>query len=93
MNARQKAKHFKKLYEQVRPNYKIIKFPSNNLKHYTAGRVVMPDDLCDFPEDVFFKCVVCPELIEKFKTKMIENIGVETEGQRKIYRLDVWMKE
>lgn len=92
MNARQKAKHFKKLYEQAKPNYKIIQFPkSSRLKHYAAGRVVMHEELCDFTEDMYFKCIVCPDLLDKFKDKLIENIEVETDERKTIYRLDIWL--
>ena len=94
MNARQKAKHYKKLYEQQKPTYKIIQFPQGLVhKHYAAEKVVRPEELCDFTEEMYFKCIVCPALLETFKEKMIENIEVVNLGEVISYRLDVWMKE
>ena len=92
MNARQKAKHFKRLYETKLIRPKIIQFPeSGKLQHYTTKKMVLSHDDEDFPEEMMHT-IICRELIRNFEETMINNVEVEEDdGRRKIYRLDIWL--
>ena len=94
MNARQKAKHYKRLYEQNLIRHKMIRFPypSEKLTHYTARKMVFSDETDDFPPELLHKCI-CRELMEYFSEAVMNNIEVEDEGRRKIYHVDIWLRK
>ena len=94
MNLRQKAKHFKRLYEDMlNEPCKVIRMPYRNLRHYKASKMAYPADMCDFPEDLFEKSCIYPEILRQFKDVMTKNIEVEDYVNRKVYSLDVWLRE
>lgn len=94
MNARQKAKHFKRLYETKLFIPKFIRFPypSEKLTHYAAKKMVLKNEEDDFPPELLHKCI-CRELMEYFAEAIAKNVEVEDEGSQKIYHVDIWLRK
>lgn len=87
MNNRQKAKHFKRLYEMSLPQKRPLSFQRTMLKHYgVAARVPLWDE--DYP-----MCRVEDNLIHNLRDILKENIKEEIDYDgRKRYYLDIWME-
>lgn len=87
MNNRQKAKHFKRLYEMGLPKKRPLLFQRTTLKHYgVAVRVPLWDE--GYP-----MCRVEDDLIHNLRDILKENIKEEIDYDGiKRYYLDVWME-
>lgn len=86
MNNRQKAKHFKRLYEMSLPQKRPLSFPKRTiLKYYgVAVRVPLWDE--DYP-----MCRVEDDLIHNLRDILKENIKEEIDYDGiKRYYLDIW---
>lgn len=87
MNNRQKAKHFKRLYEMGLPKKPYpIKITHTSLKHYKTQTVTEQWD--DVP-----MYIIEDKLVQNLREVLKENIKVENDiYDRNVYSLDVWME-
>lgn len=94
MNLRQKAKRFKRLYEEMRRQPYVVFKTTKELKHYKACKILT--------EDEFFNMQRTPDLLvariendilNELKPVIKENIKQETDfytGKLK-YTLNIWL--
>ncbi len=87
MNNRQKAKHFKKLYEdQMRKTVPVRTVFRTELKHYAAKY------LCNRYDDIQEEDI-SSELVRKFDKTLRDNVEVtyDSETGTRLYQLDIWL--
>lgn len=95
MNARQKAKKYKRLYEESRVTILRLHFGDeyHTLKHYTLSNMLDRDMVRDMPEEALMRLVsrrmaegLIP-LIEK-NAEVTKDLGTN----RYIYQIDLWAR-
>lgn len=94
MNARQKAKHFKKLYEQGLPKkpYPVV-YKTIMPKHFRIEQLVdMVDINCAQDSTQMLKTHIEHKIFQLLKPLIWENLKTEKDlyTGKLIYRLDVW---
>ena len=94
MNNRQKAKHFKRLYEATLPQRKRPYFSQSNLKHYKLQKSVSKEFLLGVPEEVF-EAQIKREISKEYADLLYRNVVVEDVYQERVlrYSVDIWLKE
>jgi hypothetical protein len=95
MNLRQKAKHFKKLYEEGLPKkpYPVI-HTANDLKHYKAQYIINERDLVQMQQQsVLYETEMVNSMLRQLKPIVRSNIKAEKDlyTDKVIYSLDIWM--
>lgn len=93
MNARQKAKHFKRLYENNLPKKPYPIVYQSPKKHYEAQLMIDKRNLLFPEEDPFFKTHIENCMLDKLRPIIWNNLTVEKDIRRDlyVYRLDVWV--
>lgn len=95
MNLRQKAKHFKKLYEQGLPKkpYPVI-YQTHNIKHYKAQFPMKNNDAIYMQNNPsLLKTHIENRMLQELRPLVWDNLKAETDlySNKVIYTLDVWM--
>ena len=91
MNARQKAKHYKKLYEQMKlPIYSVDR---TNLQHYRIEKMSPFDNVLSSPE--IAGRMIMDSILKDLEPIIKKNICFETNNQYRevIADIDIWLKE
>lgn len=96
MNARQKAKHFKKLYEESLPKkpYPVV-YKTAPLKHYRIEQFIDTKTVFYTADnDQLPRTLVENKILNELRPLIYENIIVEKEAYYDAFRvsLDLWMK-
>ena len=95
MNNRQKAKHFKQLYEMTRPNFrtKLVKYETLPLKHYKAQIIITRSEVMGLPEHVEQE-VIADRLLARLKPLVKSIMYCDRDIERDNYRctIDLWVK-
>ena len=94
MNLRQKAKHFKRLYEaKLKKPYPIIY--KTNLPHYKILQMVDARDIvCTQDDAQLRRTVIENRILQKLRPLIWENLKIEKDlysGNYK-YSLDIWVE-
>lgn len=89
MNIRQKAKHFKKLYEMTRPQYTSPQFETRELKKYRC-RVAVSEQLRQHDPETA-KATAVYRMAAHFTDFISEHIEYNKEVG--CYEITVWVKE
>lgn len=95
MNARQKAKHFKRLYEEQLPKkpYPVV-YPAMLPKHYRIQLLVKTRDLVDLHgESQLLKNCMVNDMLRKIRPLIEENLIVERNIRldAQLCSLDLWI--
>lgn len=93
MNARQKAKKYKRLYEEVLGKTIQPKIIYENLKHYKYACMVQRDEPMGIPDEVV-KSHTIRKLTDGLREVVEKNMEVEEDiySGRYICRIDVWAR-
>lgn len=96
MNLRQKAKRFKKLYEESLPKkpYPIV-YKNIPLKHYRIQQLIARNDIHSLQTDQqLMKTLIENRILQKLRPLISDNLIVEKDYYRDSYRctLDIWME-
>ena len=96
MNARQKAKHFKRLYEQSLPTkpYPVV-YKTLLPKHYRISQMIDARDICylqDSPQ--LLRTHIENRMLQELRSLIWDNLIVEKDKYTDKYRysLDIWME-
>lgn len=98
MNARQKAKHYKKLYEQAKVPYNTVYFTENTLDHYAITSALTEPEL----REIKTHSLNCEEILtyriadqlEKKLQHFIEYREEPNNDRTIMYaRLDFWVRK
>lgn len=92
MNARQKAKKYKRLYEKSRIQPYIIE-EYRTLQHYAYSQMIGSDMVMELPEEAIMK-VVTKRMAEALRPLIEKNAEITRDERinRYIYRIDLWMR-
>lgn len=97
MNARQKAKHFKRLYETSLPKkpYPVV-YKTLLPRHYRIAQLIDAHDIVyaqDTPQ--LLKTHIENRILQELRPLIWDNLIVESDRytQKYIYSLDIWIKE
>ena len=95
MNTRQKAKHFKMLYEKTLPKKVYPVVYESTLKHYRIEQFIDTKTVF-YTEDKaeLLKTLIENKILKELRPLIYENIIVEKEKYYDAFRvsLDIWMK-
>lgn len=97
MNLRQKAKRFKKLYEESLPKkpYPVV-HSTTSLKHYKVQQSIDSRDILYIQDDLqIMKSVIENRILQELRPLIFDNLIVEHDLYTDTYRysLDIWMKD
>lgn len=98
MNLRQKAKRFKKLYEEIlKAPVPVTKVHGGELKHYACTYLYdkcHEKDLYMKENPSFVKRNISKQLINKMTETIIDNIEITADKETgvELYKLDIWLK-
>jgi hypothetical protein len=94
MNLRQKAKHFKKLYEDALPKkpYPVI-HETHRAKHYKAYHMVDKREIDYAPSPQLLQTQIENSILRELRPIIRDNLKAEKDlyTNKIIYSLDVWM--
>ena len=95
MNARQKAKHFKRLYEESLPKkpYPMV-YQTTLPKHYRVQQLIdMRDVYYSQDSSQLRKTIIENRILQELRPLIWDNLIIEKDKYVDIYRysLDVWM--
>ena len=95
MNLRQKAKHFKKLYEVTLPKkpYPVI-YETRGAKHYRVRNIVDERDIiCAQQTPQLLKTHIENGILKELRPVIWDNLKAEKDlyTDKIIYSLDIWM--
>lgn len=95
MNARQKAKHFKRLYEETLPKkpYPVV-YKSALPRHYRVQQLIdMRDIVCSQDDPQLLKTLIENRILQELRPLIRDNIITEKDEYINKYRysLDIWM--
>lgn len=94
MNLRQKAKHFKKLYEDALPKkpYPVI-YETYRAKHYIVRHMVDKREIDYAPSPQLFQTQIENSILRELRPVIRDNLKAEKDlyTNKIIYSLDVWM--
>lgn len=94
MNLRQKAKHFKKLYEDALPKkpYPVI-HETHRAKLYRVRKMVDKRDLAYAPSPQLLQTQIENSILRELRPVIRDNLKAEKDlyTDKIIYSLDVWM--
>lgn len=94
MNLRQKAKHFKKLYEYALPKkpYPVI-YETHRAKHYRIRHMVDKSEIAYAPSSQLFQTHIENNILRELRPLIRDNLIEEKDlyTNKIIYSLDVWM--
>lgn len=92
MNLRQKAKRFKKLYEESLPKkpYPVV-YKTISPKHYRVQQIIDTRDMLDNPQ--LMKTLIKNRILQELSPLIWDNIIIEKYEHIDKYRysLDIWM--
>ena len=92
MNARQKAKYYKRLYEESLPKkpYPVV-YKTISPKHYRVQQIIDTKDMLDNPQ--LIKTLIENSILQKLRPLIWDNIIIEKYEHidKHNYSLDVWM--
>jgi hypothetical protein len=93
VNNRQKAKHFKQLYERTRTNFAPIKYETLPLKHYKAQIIITRSEVMGLPEHIVEQ-EAADRLLAKLKPLVKSIMYCDRDIERDNYRctIDLWVK-
>lgn len=93
MNARQKAKHYKKLYEQMKLPIHTLSVDRTYLQHYRIEKMSPFDNVLNSPE--IAGRMIMDSMLKDLEPIIKKNICFETnnEYRKVIADLDIWLKE
>lgn len=98
MNLRQKAKRFKKLYEEIIPKkpYPVV-YKTTLPKHYRIQKSIDARDLYNSQDNLqLLKTIIANGILQELRPLIVNNLKVERERGEyfDIYRysLDIWME-
>lgn len=94
MNNRQKAKHFKRLYEQLRLSAPPVEIRTQRLKHLRVNQLVRKMDMLAEPNLEWFVKDIQRNLVRKLDDVLKEQIIVQDNLPLDCceYSLDVWVE-
>ena len=94
MNNRQKAKHFKRLYEKERNKPIPVVYKSLPLKHFTARYSISKSELGYNPQEMLMNAIQ-NQLISQLKDVIKDHIEWEDNPQfyTRDFRFDFWLGE
>lgn len=94
MNLRQKAKHFKKLYEDALPKkpYPVI-YGSCRAKHYRVQRMIDKREIAYAPSPQLLQTQIENSILRELRPLIRDNLIAEKDlyTNKIIYSLDVWV--
>lgn len=95
MNARQKAKHFKRLYEEVLPKktYPVM-YKTLLPKHYRISQMIDARDIADSPDTPqLLKTHIESRILQELRPLIWDNLKTEKDSYSDKYRywLDIWV--
>ena len=94
MNARQKAKHFKRLYEESLPKkpYPIV-YQTHNNKHYKVRHMVNTRDIVYEQSPTMLQTQILNGILRELRPIIWDNLVTEKDiyTDKYIYSLDIWM--
>ena len=95
MNLRQKAKRFKKLYEDALPKkpYPVIYETHREEKHYRIRHMVDKSEIAYAPSPQLFQTQIENSILRELRPVIWDNLKAEENSytNKIIYSLDVWM--
>lgn len=95
MNLRQKAKHFKRLYEDALPKKPYpVKYETHNAKHYRVCNMVDEKDIAYTQQTPqLLKTHIENGILRELRPIIWDNLKAEKDlyTDKIIYSLDVWM--
>lgn len=94
MNLRQKAKRFKKLYEDALPKkpYPVI-YETHRAKHYRIRHMVDKSEIAYAPSSQLLQTQIENGILRELRPVIRDNLKAEKDlyTDKIIYSLDVWM--
>lgn len=95
MNARQKAKHFKRLYENSLPKtpYPVV-YETTLPKHYRVQQLINNRDVVYMQDEPqIMKSIIENRIMQEIRPLIYDNLIVEKDEHIDAYRylLDLWM--
>ena len=94
MNLRQKAKHFKKLYEDALPKkpYPVI-YETHRAKHYRIRHMVDKSEIAYAPSSQLLQTQIENGILRELRPLIRDSLIAEEDlfTNKIIYSLDVWM--
>lgn len=96
MNARQKAKKFKKLYEEILPQkpYPVV-YKTPSLKHYRISHMVNAKDMFYSPDNSQpLRTLIENKIMQELRPLIWNNLKTESDLYSDNYRylLDIWIE-
>lgn len=97
MNARQKAKKFKKLYEEILPQkpYPVV-YKTPSLKHYKISHMVNAKDMVYSPDNsqLLQMLLIENKILQELRPLIWNNLKTEKDLYSDNYRywLDIWVE-
>ena len=95
MNTRQKAKHFKRLYEEALPKkpYPVV-YKTTLPMHYRVQQLIDRSDVYRLQDDtLLMKTLIVNRILQELRPMIWDNLIIEEDKYSDKYRysLDVWM--
>ena len=93
MNLRQKAKHFKKLYEDALAKPYPVIYESHRAKHYRVRHMIDKREIAYAPSPQLLQTQIENSILRELRPLIRDNLIAEKDSytNKIIYSLDFWM--
>ncbi len=94
MNLRQKAKHFKRLYEQTLPKTHLVAAHVISPKHYSITQMIEAKDIDYLRDNPQLKTHIENRILQELRPLLWDNLTTERDmySGKYRYQLDIWLE-